>query len=568
MLFRRAFRALLLSAWACFCALAPAQTSGPVRLGADPIIPLNVQSRSWLETEGRRTVDQVEAAGDTLPWRPRQPGQKDRIDHQALWIQFETVVTGDEHWFLELGSAGVDRAQLFYRDAAGSWVVQEAGDHRAVAKWPLPGRLPTFHLEHESNRPVRYWLRVEHDRVDFAASLLLLREDALLASREREQFLLGTYFGLACLIMLASLAHGLAFRDRAFLAYAAYVALLGGGQLARLGVGAQHLWPDWPAGNDTASFVLPSLSSAAALYFVKVVAEPARFSRWLDIVARALIAATLAAVALDAVMASRASLGVVLVCAVLALATCVAMIAGSWLDGRDRDIRLVALGFAPLVAFAVFPLARAFNLLPDGSLTRYGVFIGSVLEMPILYYALRVRSTRRRESELRAAALSHTDALTGLPHRRGLLQRLETSIARARSQRQNCALLAVRIANMDAIEEFGRDAAEKATVVGASHLRRAITDADMAARVSEHEFAVLLEAPVNAAAALSRAQQVVASGLRQIEALPSALTIKFHVAVAMLPHNQHGAEALLDWTLEGLQQMPADSRKLIKPLNF
>jgi diguanylate cyclase (GGDEF)-like protein len=550
-------------------AATPEPHPGIVLANGSNAVALYLQARAWVDETGARTIDQVESEADRLPWRPRQRDQQDRLDGKALWIQFDATVLGRDHWFLEIGSAGIDRAQLFYRDRSGVWVVQEAGDEQPVSAWPVPGRVPAFALSLERTGPVRYWLRVQHSRVDFAAPLVLKREATMVAQREREQFLLGAYFGLAALIALASLANGLAYRDRAFLVYSLYVVLLGAGQLARLGIGAQHLWPDWMAWNETSSYVLPGLSTAVALWFVKVLTEPARFSRVLDLAVWTLIAATLAAVALDGFMASRSSLGLVLVCTVLSMAALVGLIAWGWRDGREPDIKLIALGFLPVIVFALFPIARGLNLIPNSPLTRYGVVIGAVLEMPILYTALRIRSLRRRESQVRAAALSHTDALTGLAHRRGLLQRLDTTLARARTQKQSCALLGVRIANMEAIvEEFGRDAGEKAVVVAASHLRRAITDIDLAARVGDHDFAVLLESPIVTVAAMSRAQQVVASGLRQIEALPAALTLKFHVTVVILPHQQLDAAASLQWVLDGLAQMPPDSRKLIRPLNF
>jgi diguanylate cyclase (GGDEF)-like protein len=221
-----------------------------------------------------------------------------------------------------------------------------------------------------------------------------------------------------------------------------------------------------------------------------------------------------------------------------------------------------------MVVVALFPLARAMGWVPVSATTMYGLYFGTVLQMPLMFYALQVRSMAGRESQLRAAALSRTDALTGLPHRQGLLERLETSLARSRGLRQPCALLGVRVSNMDAItDEFGRDYAEKALVVAGSHLRRAIVNIDMAARVGEREFAVLLECPTTPETVSSRAQQIVASGLRQIDALPAALTLKFHVAVALLPHHELDAMGTLQWVMDGLDQITPDARKLIKPLN-
>jgi hypothetical protein len=89
----------------------------------------------------------------------------------------------------------------------------------------------------------------------------------------------------------------------------------------------------------------------------------------------------------------------------------------------------------------------------------------------------------------------------------------------------------------------------------------------MAARVGDREYAVLLEAPVTPQALSSRAQQVVASGLRQVEQLPQALTLKFHVTAAILPVPQLDGEATLTWVMDGLDQM-TQNEKLIRNLNF
>jgi hypothetical protein len=90
----------------------------------------------------------------------------------------------------------------------------------------------------------------------------------------------------------------------------------------------------------------------------------------------------------------------------------------------------------------------------------------------------------------------------------------------------------------------------------------------MAARVGEREFAMLLEAPVTPEITTSRAQQVVASGLRQVEALPAALTLKFHVVSALLPQTQLDGAGTLQWVMDALDQIEPEARKLIKPLNF
>ena len=540
-----------------------------VVLGSRGTVSLNRQSVYWADANGQHGVEQVEAGANALPWRLRTRDQQTWAPGGALWVLFEASVPRGERWYLETGTAIHDDLRFFHRDRSGNWVMQQGGTDTPASRWSVPGRLPTFTLAADDPAPVRYWLRVHDAQAEFLSPLRLVREDVLRTQREVEQFLFGAFFGLALLVFCASVAHGVTYRDKAFLAFALYILMLASGQLGRAGVGAQHFWPEWLAWNGTLLSLWPGAAMAAGLWFVKIVTNPARLSRRLELGVWGLIAALLAATALHVVLGRHSSLTLVLSLTGLALVAVLCMVLWGWRESHERYLGLVALGFAPMVLLALFPLARTFGLLPPTLLTRYGLFFGVALELPILYYALNLRLMARREGELRAGALSRSDALTGLPHRQALVERLDTSLAHARGQKQHLGLMGVRISNLDAIaEEFGQEYAEKALVVAASHLRRVIVGFDMAARVGEREFALLLEAPLTPQLATSRAQQVVASGLRQVEALPAALTLKFHVAVALLPQPQLDGESSLQWVLEGLDQLTPDARKLIRPLNF
>lgn len=556
--------------WLLGWAAAMAQPLPPIQLDpARPVVGLEGGSRWWIDDTAGQTVDMVEAAGETLPWKPREAGQQHRIDGKALWIQFDTVVPAGQPWYLQLASSGLDRAQLFYRDTAGQWVVQEAGDTKAVSQWPLPGRVPTFELATVTGKPVRHWLRVEHARVDFAVPIALYSQAALLSARETEQFLLGAYFGLAALITIVAALNAVAFRDRNFAAYAVYVASLSAGQVAYLGVGAQHVWDDLLQWNEVATFVLPGLSAAAALWFVQVVTEPARFSRGLNLAVWALIAAILGAVLLDYLLPTRQTFALVMGLALVSVVMVALLIGLVWRHGDDPHIRLIALGFVPVLVMALFPVARGLNLIPNSIFTRYGLSIGAALEMPILFYALSLRGSRRRESQVRAAALSTSDALTGLADSGTLKRRLDSALAHARSQHHACALMTIKLANHGAIAaEYGSEIAERALVVTASVLRYAITDIDMAARVGAHHFAVLLEGPTTTDHAIARAQQIIARGLQQSDAMPPTAVLRYQIAVAMLPDQDHDAGGALKWLLDAVNNLRPDARRAIRPLNF
>lgn len=548
---------------------APSDFATIALSAATPVIGLAGRSRFWIDPSGFRAVDQVEATSPRLPWAVVAREHRYRLDDKALWVQFDAIGTPQARFLLEIGSSSVDNAQLFYRDESGRWVQQDAGDSRRASEWPLPGRYPTFELSPTVGKPVRYWLHVQQDHVEFSAPLRLYQESALLPAREQAQFLFGAYFGLVALIALGSVANAMVHRDRNFGVFSLYVTALAIGQLAVFGLGQQHLWDGASKWNDSAMFLLPGVSSAAGLWFARNVTEPARFSRLLDLAVWSVMAALLSAAALDTVLASPNSFLLLTVATLIGLVVIAGLVVLALTHAEDPHIGLIAAGFVPLLLMGLLTSLAALDVVRPTPLTRDGLPLGGAIGLPLLFYALSLRTSHRREAELRAAGLTRHDVLTGIAHDRTLLPRLQGAIDRARDLKQQCALMVLNISNFDALaDEFGRDTADRALVVAASLLRRAASDIDLEARVGEHHFALLLEGPSTAEQAMNRAQELVARGLRSSTALPAAATIKFHVAVALLPHEALDAVGSLNWLTEAVNAMPPDVRKLIRPMNF
>jgi GGDEF domain-containing protein len=109
-------------------------------------------------------------------------------------------------------------------------------------------------------------------------------------------------------------------------------------------------------------------------------------------------------------------------------------------------------------------------------------------------------------------------------------------------------------------------------VLTGSCLRKLARDIDIAARVGDCEFALLIEGPVTPAQAVAAATQLVARALQPSDLLPVGARLKLHVAIAMVPDAQCGeypnAALHLAYMLKSLREMPANTRKSIKTVNF
>ncbi|MCZ8256481.1 MAG: hypothetical protein O9327_12550, partial [Polaromonas sp.] len=103
-------------------------------------------------------------------------------------------------------------------------------------------------------------------------------------------------------------------------------------------------------------------------------------------------------------------------------------------------------------------------------------------------------------------------------------------------------------------------------------LRRLARDIDIAARVGDSEFALLIEGPVTAAQAVAAATQLVARALQPSDLLPVGSHLKLHVAIALVPDascSRHlDASEHLHYLLGSLREMPPTTRKSIKTVNF
>jgi diguanylate cyclase (GGDEF)-like protein len=389
----------------------------------------------------------------------------------------------------------------------------------------------------------------------------------------QEQFLLGAYFGLALLMALVATAYAVAFSDRSFAAYAVYITALAAAQAGLLGIGGQYLWPDFAGWNNLSAFVLPVLAACSGIWFARVVTRPRQFSAVLDWLSLKLMVALALLAAVDMFFPTRTGFVAVTALIIVAMAAVCAMVFIAWQSG-EPTMRWIALGFVPVVLTAPFPILRNLGLIPVSFLTQYGLTLGAALETPLLFYGLPRRAAQRREARARAAALTQTEPLTGLTNLHTFEERLHDALLRSNRYRHRSALLMVDLSNHGWFaKEHGRQIADYALVLTGSCLRKLARDIDIAARVGDSEFALLIEGPVTAAQAVAAATQLVARALQPSDLLPVGSHLKLHVAIALVPDatcsSQHlDASEHLHYMLTSLREMPANTRKSIKTVNF
>lgn len=521
----------------------------------------------WVDSGGRTPLQKIEDG--SLPFTPVIRGQKYLLSNAALWLRFDAIVKGSNaHWKLELPMTGADKTTLYYRNAEGQWVVQQAGDTLPMSAWSQPGRYPVFTLSPEPDKTVRYYLRIEHARVPYSVMPRAVNDVQLAARHQHGIFFLGVYFGLAGLMVVLALIYAIAYRDLGFGSYAFYMMAFGGAQGAFTGVAGLYWWPERPALNNLAVFLLPLIAASAALWLVRSITTPRRFSRTLDWFIVALIVLAPLIGLIDAVLTSAASFSAANLLVSVGMMVMLIVIGVSLFEG-DRHARWIAAGFMPILLATLFPLLRNFGVLNSSFLTEYALILGSTIEAPILFFGLLRRVTRRNEPNAREIALRSIDPLTGLASPRALLDKLGQTFRIAERYGGPCVLMIINLSNLATLrQQYGREVSDRALVVAAARIQESVQATDTAARVGDSQFALLIAAPMTIDSANDVATRILASGLRPSIQWPEADPLLFHIAIGYMAEvgkmTPGQPEACLTRMLQAANEIKEGSAKIIR----
>ncbi len=101
--------------------------------------------------------------------------------------------------------------------------------------------------------------------------------------------------------------------------------------------------------------------------------------------------------------------------------------------------------------------------------------------------------TRLREQENRLTRMAHYDALTGLPNRVLLADRMHQAMAQARRQGYRLAVAYIDLDKFKPVNDaFGHKAGDELLVTLAGRMRTALREQDTVARLGGDEFVALL----------------------------------------------------------------------------
>lgn len=405
----------------------------------------------------------------------------------SVWwarVTFRNLGSREREIFVRQTYPLIDYLDVYEQTAPNEWRIHKTGDRRPFAARDIAHRDFVFpvHVPSQGER-VLYLRYQSQGPIDISLSLFSSPE--LLESLSREQLAYGIYYGCVVMLLVWSSLVFIAVRDKAFLAYFAYVGTFGLYMLIHNGLAYQYLWPESPRWGNTSLVALINIALFAGLQFSRMILRAKEVTPRLDLAARGLqmVAAILLLAApfvpYSTIIAPVA--GLVLIGVVFMLTMGIAaMVLGS------RPARYYVIAWSSFLCGSVIFLLKTFGVLPHTFFTQNGWQIGSLLEMILLSMTL---STRMNELQHQ----SRTDPLTLLGNRRLFDDRLPQEFVIARQEQKALSLLVLDIDHFKGYNDrHGHACGDRAIKAVANALRKFARKPSVACRYGGEEFTVIL----------------------------------------------------------------------------
>lgn len=165
---------------------------------------------------------------------------------------------------------------------------------------------------------------------------------------------------------------------------------------------------------------------------------------------------------------------------------------------------------------------------------------------PLYFIRVVEDISERKRAQEQLAYVAQYDALTGLPNRNLLRDRLVLAIARAKRGDERVALLFIDFDRFKLLADaLGHAAADEILQVVAAVLRRSLRDVDTIARLERDEFMVILEDAGKVDDIAAVAEKISQAFAAPLQIHGTAVVVAASIGIAFYPHDAGDAEALL-----------------------
>ncbi|MEK8053389.1 diguanylate cyclase [Ideonella sp. DXS22W] len=478
------------------------------------------------------------------------------VRRDTVWLLLPLQVTqGDGQWMFSIDYPPLNDLRVTLLRDGRPVLERQLGNTLPFAERPVRARPHALGLTLEPG--VRYELLL---RVQTTSSMVLpislQKPDVFQDAEYASQLQQGLLIGVAAALLLYSLSHWVSLREALFLQYALLLVGVTTFFVAYFGIGQQHLWSEQSGPLDKIAPQAILLALAGGGLFVAGALRTAGRNPWTHrgLMAVALLSSLGLVASLAGALDYRATQATATVLGPMPMLIAIPA-AFNHARAGDRVALFLLMGWSAYMVGALCIAGLLRGVLPANYWTQHLFQLASVAEMALWtrILSLRIEAVRRdaerTEVEKRTLeSLAYSDALTGLPNRRGLNQALEAALADCRAGAGEHAL-AVFLLDLDGFkpvnDRLGHEAGDELLVQVGQRLKRQVRHSDVVARLGGDEFVIVAQGLGGEVEALTIGRKLLDAFREPFHVVGESCKVGLTIGFALAPHDGHLAADLL-----------------------
>jgi diguanylate cyclase (GGDEF)-like protein len=157
-------------------------------------------------------------------------------------------------------------------------------------------------------------------------------------------------------------------------------------------------------------------------------------------------------------------------------------------------------------------------------------------DQPLRYVALFSDITERKKQERRLVRIAHYDALTGLPNRVLLSDRLRQAMAHSNRAEQRLAVLFLDLDGFKSVnDQYGHEAGDQLLIELSQRMRSALRENDTLSRIGGDEFVAVLAGVTSANACIPLLDRLIQSAAKPLDYNGNTLHVSASIGVTVYP---------------------------------
>lgn len=504
-----------------------------------------------IDKTGNLTLAEVQQRQTQFTSVKSEPYANLGVRSGAVWLRvlIKPTLDADKAWILSWGYTLLGHADIHLlqdgKEIQRARVGYEAGDTRPARH--LPTRLMV-----QPGATHELLLRVSSEG-SLIVPISLVRPNVFQAENLGAHTLQGIFFGIGMCLVIYAMTQTIILRRGLYAAYTATVFFMTFFLLSLQGLGSEYLWGNWDWMNKNASHLSVFLTIGAHLWFVHDTLDIRTIAPRLSILMRVLRATALVLAALTFVDILTFT-GSHLAATTLGQISVLATIPAFWIVAKQGK-QVVWFVLAGWLAYCIGALILTNTI--TGKMD-YNPWVWDFFQICVLVELLswfvvlgvdardQYRAAIRLRSERNTMqVLAETDALTGLPNRRALLERLGRSLTTAQAQTPS-AVFMMDLDGFKAVNDtHGHKAGDALLKAVAERLTHTLRGRDFVGRLGGDEFVVVTESLAHIDDAQRLANKLIEKFYEPFNTSEGILSVGLTIGFAIAPNDGTNAGDLL-----------------------